>query len=71
MDKNEAQAEDQRAAWLGTAVVIFRVVILKILPSCYGLHFSVSTTEKRQIREHLLYAYLVRCGLEERNLNWK
>lgn len=66
-----AQAEAQRAAGLGTAVVIFRMVILKILPSYYGLHVSVSTTKKRQIREHLLYAYLVRCGLEERNLNRK
>lgn len=52
MDKNEAQAEAQRAAGLGTAVVRFRTVILKILPSYYGLHVSVSTTKKRQIREH-------------------
>lgn len=71
MDNTEAQEEAQRTAGLGTAVVIFRMVILKILPSYYGLHFSVSTTKKRQIREHLLYPYLVRYGLEERNLNWK
>lgn len=71
MDNNEAQAEAKRAAGLGTAVVIFRMVILKILPSYYGLHFSVSTTKKMQIREHLLYPHLVRCGLEEKNLNWK